>query len=137
MGNRTCGIDDFARSLEDILGDVNADVRLVAQSAVKESARKGRLSVRKHARKQGPHAGGLKITGEYIKGWTYKVVSTEDGYAAEIGNKRKPGLAHLLEKGHAKVGGGRDVPAYPHIADAAEETFEELAKQVMEGVDAL
>lgn len=137
MSNRTCGIDDFARSMEELLGDINADVRLVSQQAAKESARKGRLAVRKNARKQGPEGDGLKITGEYIKGWTYKVVSDGDGVSAEIGNKRKPGLAHLLEKGHAKVGGGRDVPAYPHIADAADETFEEFTRLVAEGVDSL
>ena len=137
MADYQCGYDDFARTMEELLGDLVEDVSIVSETAVKEAARKGRLSVRKHARKQGPEGDGLKITGEYIKGWSYKVVQTDDGFVAEIGNKRKPGLAHLLEKGHAKVGGGRNVPAYPHIKDAADETFEELVDLVSRGVDSL
>ena len=132
MSNRTCGADQFAATLEDILGEVVTDVKTVSRGAVKKSAQKGRRAVRRNAKKQ-----DLKVTGEYIAGWTFKVTESDGVCSAEIGNKRKPGLAHLLEKGHAKVGGGRDVPAYPHIADAAEEAFDELYTQVMEGVDSL
>lgn len=132
-----CGTDNFSRTMEELLDDLSDDVKAVSKKAVRKSAQKGRQSVRANARKVGPHAGGLKITGEYIKGWAYKVVETDKSYSAEIGNKRKPGLAHLLEKGHAKVGGGRDVPAYPHIADAADETFETFVDAVKEGVGSL
>lgn len=54
-------------------------------------------------------------TGDYKKGWRLKKVGK--GYVAH--NKTDYQLTHLLEKGHAKRGGGR-VEAKIHI-DPAEE----------------
>ena len=42
-------------------------------------------------------------------------------------------LAHLLEHGHAKCGGGR-VKAIPHIAPAEEAAEEELMKDIERGL---
>ena len=48
-----------------------------------------------------------KRTGAYAQGWTPDVVVDQHGVTVVVYNKKKPGLAHLLEKGHAKAGGGR------------------------------
>ena len=48
-----------------------------------------------------------KRTGAYAKGWQPDVVVNQHGVTVVVHNKKKPGLAHLLEKGHAKAGGGR------------------------------
>ncbi|MEK4425166.1 HK97 gp10 family phage protein [Solibacillus sp. FSL K6-1523] len=48
--------------------------------------------------------------GDYAKSWDKKKV----GKKLVVHNKKHYRLTHLLEKGHAKVGGGR-VPARVHI----------------------
>lgn len=68
-----------------------------------------------------------KKTGDYAKGWRRAKKNRGTGqYARIIYNARKPGLAHLLEKGHALRGGGR-AAAFPHIAPVAEEYGAKLA----------
>lgn len=67
-------------------------------------------------------------TGKYAKGWTSKVEfeSTED-IRVRVYNRTEPQLTHLLEYGHAKVGGGR-VEGRAHIRPA-----EEQAERKLEG----
>lgn len=64
-------------------------------------------------------------TGEYAKGWTYK--KTKNGYV--IYNRNKPQITHLLEKGHAKRGGGR-VSGIPHISLAERDVIREFQERV-------
>lgn len=50
----------------------------------------------------------------YAKGWTAKNESVRHHSRWVIHNKNKPGLAHLLEHGHANVNGG-STPGRIHI----------------------
>ena len=63
--------------------------------------------------------------GQYARGWAVKKVGT----AQVIHNRTDYQLTHLLEKGHAKRGGGR-VPAYPHIRPAEQRAIREYVEQV-------
>ncbi|WP_144466575.1 HK97 gp10 family phage protein [Bacillus nitratireducens] len=67
-----------------------------------------------------------KKTGKYSKGWRKK----KDGNAVIVYNALKPQLTHLLEKGHAKAGGGRVPPAKVHIAPAEEKAINEFVERV-------
>lgn len=131
MGSRLIEIDDFGRSMKQLLAAVEGDVQEGSTRAVRKAAQKGRKKVKVNAESAGlrqEHDGQ-----HYIDGWTYRVKNTANGPTAEIGNKTKPGLAHLLEKGHAKVGGGR-VEGIEHIAPAADETFDEFIRLMNEEV---
>lgn len=66
-----------------------------------------------------------KDTGDYAKGWRVKKV----GNAQIIHNATDYQLTHLLEKGHAKRGGGR-VPPKIHIAPVEQKAIEEFEKRV-------
>lgn len=77
-----------------------------------------------------------KKTGKYAKSWT---MSTEK----EIGQPHKRiihakaphyRLTHLLEHGHAKVGGGR-VEGKPHIRPAEEMVIREFMAEVEEAIE--
>lgn len=77
-----------------------------------------------------------KDSGDYGKSWT---MSTEREIAQphkRIVHVAAPHyrLTHLLEHGHAKVGGGR-VQAYPHIRPAEEEVIKEFVAEVEEAIE--
>lgn len=48
-----------------------------------------------------------KRTGVYAKSWGADAVVTQYGLTVVVHNRKKWQLTHLLEKGHAKRGGGR------------------------------
>lgn len=88
---------------------------------VKKAVRKSIRTVKESAQEGSPkcHEDG------YQSGWKTTVKEGKNGIHAECGNKLKPGLVHLLEKGHNTLNGKR-VAARPHLAPAAEEGFKEL-----------
>ncbi|MEK4835984.1 HK97 gp10 family phage protein [Bacillus sp. FSL L8-0152] len=68
--------------------------------------------------------GSPKKTGAYRKGWRKK----KEGNGVVIHNTQGQ-LTHLLEKGHAKVGGGR-VPAQVHILPVEQYVIDELPRRI-------
>ena len=71
-----------------------------------------------------------KDTGAYSKSWAVKKTS-ESSRALEVTvhSRNRYQLAHLLEFGHAKRGGGR-VAAQPHIAAAEETGIQQLEQEI-------
>jgi len=77
-----------------------------------------------------------KRTGEYAKSWT---MTTEKEFGQphrRIIHAKAPHyrLTHLLEHGHAKVGGGR-VEGRPHIRPAEEMVIQEFVREVEEAIE--
>lgn len=69
-------------------------------------------------------------TGDYKKGWRKRTAYKSDlDIRLQVHNKTDYQLTHLLEDGHANVGGGR-TPAHPHIAAAAENASKLLERDV-------
>lgn len=124
---KTIPVDAFSAEIASILSGTKSNVDAGARKAVKRSCNLGKREVKANASAIGLHEG--KTYPRYINGWTYKTTVTEDGVSGEIGNSEVPGLPHLLEKGHARVGGGR-VEGRPHIAPAAEVAFREFEREI-------
>ena len=69
-------------------------------------------------------------TGKYAKSWRAKTTTeTSSKLEVTVYSPSRYMLAHLLEHGHAKRGGGR-VRAIPHIAPAEEKGEEKLVQDI-------
>ena len=112
--------DEFAVALSEILGDIldASDEALFAcvHDAVELGRDEWRNNAASHSAKY--HKGNW----EYGQHVTFRTLRKKSGIEGHIYSK-KPGLPHLLEKGHAKIGGG-STAAYPHVKPAAEFAFE-------------
>ena len=73
-------------------------------------------------------------TGKYKKSWTVKTTKeTSNAMEVVVHSRNRYQLAHLLEFGHAKRGGGR-TRAFPHIAPAEAKAAEMLEKEIEEAL---
>lgn len=117
MSNTKVSIDRLADAVMEGLNDY-ADL---AASDMKAAVRKAGTTVRKQIQSTAPSR-----TGAYAKSWTVKTErETSNSLELIVHSRNRYQLAHLLEFGHAKRGGGR-VAAKPHIAAAEEAGVEEL-----------
>ena len=80
--------------------------------------------------KKDVQAGAPVKSGKYKKSWTVKTTK-ENANTLEVTvhSRNRYQIAHLLEFGHAKRGGGR-VRAFPHIAPAEQKAAELLEREV-------
>ena len=75
-------------------------------------------------------AGAPVKTGKYKKSWATKnTKETSNSLEVTVYSKDRYQIAHLLEFGHAKRGGGR-AKAIPHIASAESKAAEMLEREV-------
>ena len=76
-----------------------------------------------------------KRYGKYAKSWTMTTEKAIGQPDLRIIHAKAPHyrLAHLLEYGHAKVGGGR-VEGKPHIRPAEEQVIQDFTREVEEAI---
>lgn len=117
--------EEIARMMEEYASDVAAEMKAETKGIAEEAA--------KELKQTSPVGQGSK-KGHYKDGWATK---TDSENATSIGivvyNRKKPGLTHLLEKGHAKRGGGR-VSGMPHIAPAEENAIKSYEQRLKERI---
>lgn len=114
-------IDQLANEIAKGLSQYSRDV---VEKVNISSERVGKAAV-KRLKQTSP-----KRYGKYAKSWRLK---TEQQYgqpnSLTIHNKDHYYLTHLLEHGHAKVGGGR-VEGKPHIGPAEEQVIKDFVAEV-------
>lgn len=118
---RMTSIDDLAAEVMKGL----TEYAELADAGMKRTVRKTATSVKNEISANAP----VK-SGRYKKSWTAKKTK-ENSHTLEmtVHSKDRYQIAHLLEHGHAKRGGGR-VAAIPHIAPA-EEYGEEMLESLI------
>lgn len=134
--------DKLAVTLNSIFKELGVQVNDSFQAAFDSV---GKEAVQK-LRSTSPKAKGSKR--HYATGWTYKKANIKSGHysderradqlKAQIYNKTKPGLAHLLEHGHLVVGPdwsehGHTTPQ-PHIAEVNDWVQTEIVRRITQNL---
>lgn len=125
MANTKVSIDQLA----DVINDGLKEYADLATDDVKKAVKKAGATVRKQIQTSAP-----KDSGKYSKSWSVKTMKeTSNSMEIVVHSRNRYQLAHLLEFGHAKRGGGR-VAAKPHIAAAEQAGIEELENAIERGL---
>ena len=89
-----------------------------------EDVRAAAKQARAQLKSTSPRGEGAR---HYADGWSMRTQRKRGHVEAVVFNKTKPGLAHLLEKGHANRDGGR-TPGKEHVRPAYEAAERELLR---------
>jgi len=117
--------------LQATINEILAEYGDSAKEAIEDSCKVVAKTVVKDLRKAGDFNNGE----DFRKGWASKTEQTRFGASTVVYNRTKPGLAHLLEFGHAKMNGGR-TKAFNFIApinDTVQQKFTDAFARQMEG----
>ena len=112
----TIGIDRIATEITDAVRTYTLDVTAAIEDVVDITATKVLKEVKRLARKR---------SGEYARTFVKTRKKLPGQRVYYVWNKKHYRRVHLLERGHAKVGGGR-VQAYPHLIPAHDKYAPEM-----------
>ena len=119
--SQTVSVDQMADAIMKGLEEYND----LAADEMKKAVRKSAKLVKTEINGSAPVR-----TGRYAKSWTTKATKESDhSLEVTVYSPSRYMLAHLLENGHAKRGGGR-VRAIPHIAPAEQMGIEQLESDI-------
>ena len=123
---RNVQIGDLADTIMETLEDYADLAAEDVKQAVKDAGDVVKDDIRSHAPKD---------TGDYAKSWAVKKMKeTSSSLTVAVHSRNRYQLAHLLEFGHAKRGGGR-VSAQPHIASAEQKGVEYLEEEIRKALE--
>lgn len=120
-------IDNLQKEIDKILSNYKDEVDEHMDEIVVRVGKKGAQALRNESKSK------LGGTGKYAKGWTATAEKNRLYTKIIIHNSKQPGLAHLLEFGHALIVGGRrlpDVPAHTHIEPVEKEIVADFEREV-------
>ena len=117
---------DLEKAVSDILAEYSVDVSKAAETAITAVAKEATKKLKQSAPRR---------TGKYAKGWASKVEKGALTVEATVyGKTGTYQLAHLLEHGHARRGGGRNVDGIVHIKPVEEWAVKEVEQRIREKV---
>lgn len=115
---------ELQKYLQDIIEDYEEEVK----DTIKEALPKVGKETVKELKKTSP-----RDRGKYRTGWKSKIEVDRFGNKLIVYNDKHYRLTHLLEKGHAKVSGGRTsgtTEAIEHIKPAQDKAVEKVVKEI-------
>lgn len=124
--SKRVGLKGFTDALDKILAQYGDEVNEKSTQLVPKAAQRAAKALREESRQK---FGSPDEEYRYAKGWTYETKKGRLRTEATVYNKNSPGLAHLLEHGHANRYGGR-TPGRSHIAPVEEAVVEAFRKEV-------
>jgi len=122
---RAVSVDELAFAITEEIKQYTDEV----QKGIKKEVKSAATKVKKEMKAKSP-----KDTGDYADGWSRRTSTKGGQIEITIYNKNKPQIAHLLEFGHAKAGGGRvdEVkhmrPAYDKYVPIMNKNIEKIIK---------
>ena len=123
---------DFREVVQKYLEEQRYEVIEAMSEAIDEVAKE---SVKK-LKATSPRGKGQ--THQYYKGWAYKIEKGRLSHGATVyGKTGTYQLAHLLENGHARRGGGRDVDAKEHIKPVETWAIDEVIDRTITKIERL
>ena len=129
--NKKTTVDNLAKEIEKSLADFAGVTDEACESGVMDTAEEAVKELRSaHPSGSGEYGSWDK----YNRGWKIRETKRTKNVMALIHNATDYRLTHLLEKGHAKVNGGR-TRAFPHIAPVEEKAEENLVKNIRKRVE--
>lgn len=125
-------IDDLSKEISNIMKDYVDATEECVEKAVTKTAKE---ALRELKGANPPGSGKYGSWSEYNKSWKITQTKTDKRYhkKATIHNVKYYRLTHLLEKGHAMVGGGR-TREFPHIKPIADISELSLMENIKKGI---
>lgn len=129
MNNISVDVDRFGLAVDEMLGNYYKSLGDEIKPVVKECCKKAKRECKELAASKF----GAPYHEHYKDGFAYRVKNVDGVYVGEVGNRLKGGLTHLLEKGHARVGGGY-VAGREHVSIAADKAFSEFEQKAKDAI---
>ena len=123
---RAVGLEGLSDAIAEILQEYATEAERGTKECVQKAAKAGVKALKETS--------PSRTADGYASGWTSKTEEGRFGATAIIYNKKKPGLAHLLENGHVTRNGTgrtfRPTPAHVHVKPVEDQLVADFENQI-------